>query len=159
MGKQKLRISQTPTHSSVDFFEMHVPVRVWENGKYTDLRLYHTMQNQEFVISASKIDSVQFDPLQWLIAKADKVMPISEFSALRQIQIIPEYKLRNIRVILPQFSGGETFRIVDLNGKIFLNGLITAQDSRIEINQLRSGIYLFEVNTRNQKRTEKFFIN
>jgi len=159
LGKQKLRIRQAPTHSSVDFFEMHVPVRVWKDGNYTDLRLYHTMQNQEFVISTSKIDSVQFDPLQWLIAKADKVVPISEFSILRQIQIIPDYKMRNIRVILPQFSGDETFRIVDLTGKTFLKGLIPAQDSRIEINQLRSGIYLLEVDTRNQKRTEKFFIN
>jgi len=159
LGKQKLRISQTPSHPSVDFFEMHVPVRVWEDGKFIDLRLYHILQNQEFEIDASKIDSVQFDPQQWLIAKADKILPISEISIPGQIQIIPEYSLKNIRVILPQFSGNETFRIVDMKGRTFMNEEITAQDSRIRIDQLRSGFYLVEVKTKDQKRTEKIFVN
>jgi len=159
LRKQKLRISQTPSHPSVDFFEMHIPVRVWENGKYTDLRLYHTLQNQEFEIAVSKIDSVQFDPEQWLIAKADKVVPINNTSTPKQIQIIPEYSLKSIRVILPHFSGEDTYRIVDLNGKTILNGAIKELDSRIEIYKLRSGIYLFEVDTKNKKQTEKISIN
>ncbi|HEX7585976.1 MAG TPA: M1 family aminopeptidase, partial [Prolixibacteraceae bacterium] len=52
--RQILRISQSPSNASVSFFEMHVPVRVWKDGKSKDLRLYNTLQDQEFVISEEK---------------------------------------------------------------------------------------------------------
>ncbi|MDP2338840.1 MAG: M1 family aminopeptidase [Bacteroidota bacterium] len=156
---QKLRISQSQSNPSVAFFEMHVPVRVWKDGKYKDLRLYHTQQNQEFVISGERIDSIQFDPEKWLIAKADKVLPVQEISKPEQIQIIPDCSTNRIRVILPDFTGKETFRIFDLNGRTILNRMVQSKDSRIEINELRNGIYLVEVQTINQKRTKKIRIN
>jgi len=117
LGKQKLQISQTPSNSSVDFFEMHVPVRVWKDGKYTDLRLYNTRQNQEFVISETKVDRIEFDPEKWLIAKADVVDAIPKVSEIGDIQIIPEYITRSLRVLLPEYMGKGTLRIFDLNGR------------------------------------------
>jgi aminopeptidase N len=156
-GKQKLRISQTTSHSSVSFFKMHVPVRVWQNGNYTDLRLYNTQQNQEFEISSGKIDSIQFDPEKWLCAKGDKVVSVKEPTKKRQIQIIPEYS-ETIRVILPEYTGDETYRIVDLKGRTIRNGSISAIESRIEINTLEPGIYLLEIHSKKEKRTEKFLV-
>jgi aminopeptidase N len=158
LGKQKLRISQIPSHPSVSFFEMHVPVRVWKDGKYTDLRLYNTKQNQEFEISGSKIDSVQFDPEQWLCAKVDKVVPVKEISKSDQIQIIPEYELKSIRVIIPEFTDNATYQIIDLHGSLVQSGSLSSQNSKIEVNTLMCGIYFFEVDSKNKKRTEKFFI-
>jgi aminopeptidase N len=158
LGKQKLRISQTTSHPSVSFFKMHVPIRVWKNGNYTDLRLYNTEQNQEFEISATKIDSIQFDPKQWLCAKADKVVTVNEPTKQRHIQIIQEYSQKRIRVILPEFNGNETFRIVDLNGSLIRSGRLSSTDSRIVISTFATGIYLLEVDAKNEKRTEKFLI-
>jgi aminopeptidase N len=156
-GKQKLRISQTTSHSSVSFFKMHVPVRVWKNGNYTDLRLYNTQQNQEFEISSGKIDSIQFDPGKWLCAKADKVVSAIDLTEKEQIQIIPEYS-GTIRVILPEYIGDETYRIVDLKGSTIRNGSISAIECRIEINTLEPGIYLLEIHSKKEKRTEKFLV-
>jgi len=157
-AKQILRISQTPSHSSVDFFEMHIPIRVWKDGNYKDLRLYNTSQNQEFVISGEKIDSIQFDPDKWLIAKTDQILPVNEISKPEQIEIIPEYDLKRIRVILSVFSGNETFRIVDLTGRTILSGTLRSIDSRIEINELRKGIYLVEVEKKGKKQTRKIVV-
>jgi aminopeptidase N len=158
LGKQKLRISQTPSHPSVSFFEMHVPIRVWKDGKYTDLRLFNTQQNQEFEIANSKIDSVQFDPEKWLCAKADKVVAVNELRKTGQIEIIPEYSLKRIRVIVPEFTGNETYQIIDLRGSLVQSGSIASQDSKIEVSTLGTGIYLLEVNSKSQKRTEKFLV-
>lgn len=158
-GKQKLRINQTSSHPSVSFFEMHLPVRVWNNGISKDFRLYNTRQNQEFVIPETKIDSIQFDPDKWLCAIADKVLAASEISGPGQIQIIPEYAAKQIRIVLPEGSGKETFRIFDLTGRTFLSGWLPAKDSKVDIGTLKNGIYLVEVETTNKKKVQKIMVN
>jgi len=158
-GKQKLRISQTQSNSSVEFFKMHIPVRVWKDGKYTDLRLYNTNQNQEFVISETKVDRIEFDPDKWLIAKADIVDAVGQVSEIRDIQIIPENESKSIRVLLPEYSGEGKLRIVDLSGRIVKNFELSGNDSKITISDLRSGIYLVEVQSGKLKKTEKVLLS
>lgn len=159
LGKQKLRISQSSSDPSVAFFEMHVPVRVWKNGHFNDHRLYNTVQDQEFVISEEPVDSVRFDPEKWLIAKSDKVLPIPQIAKREQIQIIPEYSMNRIRVILPDFSGKESLRIFDLEGRLVLKTVLQTSDSQIEIKSIKKGFYLVEVQAKNLRKVEKIRIN
>jgi len=158
-GRQKLRISQTSSHPSVDFFEMHIPVRVWKEGKYSDLRLYNTSPDQEFVISEGPIDKIEFDPEKWLIAKADIVDAVLHVSEISEIQIIPESESKSIRVLLPEYLGKGTLRIVDLNGRVVKNYEFSGSDSKITINQLKGGIYVVEVRAGNLKKTEKVLLS
>jgi aminopeptidase N len=158
-GKQKLRISQTSSNSSVGFFEMHLPVRVWKEGKYTDLRLYNTTQNQEFVIADSKVDKIEFDPEKWLIAKADVVNPVPHVSLLSDIQIIPEAKNGDLRVLLPEYLGKGRLRIIDLSGKLVKSYELTGSDSQINVSNLKSGIYLVNVVTNKKQKTEKVLLS
>ena len=159
LGKQKLRISQTSSNSSVDFFEMHIPVRIWKDGKYTDLRLYNTSQNQEFVISDTKVDQVEFDPEKWLIAKADVIDAIPQVSEIGDIQIIPESINRSLRVLLPEYLGKGTLRIVDLNGRLVKVCELKESDSHIDVSNLKSGIYLVNVVTNKKQKTEKILLS
>jgi aminopeptidase N len=158
-GKQKLRISQTSSNSSVGFFEMHLPVRVWKEGKYTDLRLYNTTQNQEFVIADSKVDKIEFDPEKRLIAKADVVNPVPHVSLLSDIQIIPEAKNGDLRVLLPEYLGKGRLRIIDLSGKLVKSYELTGSDSQINVSNLKSGIYLVNVVTNKKQKTEKVLLS
>jgi aminopeptidase N len=158
-GKQKLRISQTQSNSSVGFFEMHIPVRVWKDGKYTDLRLYNTNQNQEFVIADGMVDKIEFDPDKWLIAKADIVDAVLQVSEIRDIRIIPENESKSIRVLLPEYSGEGKLRIVDLSGRIVKNCELSGNDSKIAISDLRNGIYLVEVQSGKLMKTEKVLLS
>ena len=159
LGKAKIRVNQVSSHPSVSFFEMHLPIRVWKGGKYKDLRLYNTMKNQEFVISETKVDSIRFDPDKWLCDKSYIVVPGLEVLKPDQIQIIPDYSTKRIRIILPEFSGKEIFRIFDLSGRIASSGLLTGQDSQIEINSLKNGVYLIEIQIENRKKVEKIIVN
>ena len=158
-GKQKLRISQSSSNSAVGFFEMHIPVRVWKDGKYTDLRLYNTTQNQEFIIAESAVDKIEFDPDKWLIAKADVVNPVPHVSMLSDIQIIPEAKYRSIRVLLPEYLGKGTLRIVDLSGRLVKVCELTESDSHINVSNLKSGIYLVNVKTSEKQKSEKVLLS
>lgn len=158
-GKQKLRISQTQSNSSVEFFKMHIPVRVWKDGKYTDLRLYNTSQNQEFVISETKVDRIEFDPDKWLIAKADIVDAVLHIAEIEDIHIIPENESKSIRVLLPGYSGVGKLQIVDLMGRIVKNCELFGSDSKIVTSDLRGGIYLVEVQSGKLKKTEKVLLS
>jgi hypothetical protein len=158
-GKEKLRISQNPSDASVGFFEMHLPVRVWKDGQYKDMRLYNTTQDQEFVISETRIDSVQFDPEKWLIAKADKVLKLQEITKPEKLVIIHDFPARKIRILLTDFNGTETFQIFDVSGRIVLNGKLTGKDSWIDISTLSNYIYVVDIKAGNQKRTGKLLLS
>lgn len=158
-GKQVLQINQIPSHSSVSFFEMHLPVRIWKNGVYTDLKLYNTFQNQKFVISETPIDSLQFDPEKWLISKSEKVLTNIKHLLTQQIQIITKPSLNQLHVILPNSSGEGMLRIYDLSGRVISNSTLRASDSKIELQFLKNGVYLVEVQTKDQKETAKIWMN
>jgi len=158
-GKQKLRISQSSSNSSVGFFEMHIPLRIWKDGKYTDMRLYNTSQNQEFTIAESAVDKIEFDPDKWLIAKADVVNPVPHVSVLTDIQIILEAKYRNLRVLLPEYLGKGNLRIIDLSGRLVKSCELTESDSHIDVSNMKSGIYLANVVTTEKQKTEKILLS
>ncbi|MFA5329228.1 MAG: M1 family aminopeptidase [Prolixibacteraceae bacterium] len=158
-GKVKLHVNQSSSDPSVSFFEMHLPLRVWKSDQSKDLRLYNTVQGQEFVISEEPIDSVQFDPDKWLIAKADKVSSLVPVKKREQIQIFPEYALNQIRVVVPDFSGNATLRIFDTEGRLVLKTDLLQSDSRINISLLQNGLYLVEVNSKQFKQAAKIIIS
>jgi aminopeptidase N len=158
-SRQKLLIHQSSSHSSVAFFEMHVPVRIWKDGIYKDLRLYNTLQNQEFVISEERLDSVQFDPEKWLCARNDIILSVPHVGKISQIQIIPEYSRKRVRVLIPDYIGQESIRIVDLNGRTVIKNYLQGEDSQVGISTLKKGIYLVEVQTRDRKKVEKIIVS
>lgn len=157
--RQRLRVSQIPSHVSVPFFEMHLPIRIWNNKHYVDVRLHHTRQNQEFVISDQPFGQIEFDPDKWLIAKADLTLPVNRISGSEKIRIIPALPEKQIRIILAEHSGKERFRILDLSGRTILGGLIRTSDSVVDIHKLRKGIYLIEITTEKQNKMLKFAVN
>jgi len=158
-SNQKLRISQSPSNISVGFFEMHVPIRIWKDGKSRDLRLYNTKQNQEFVISNETIDSIQFDPEKWLCAKADNVLPVLQLAELKEIQIIPKLSTMRLRILIPDFSGKEILRIIDMNGRTIVNRLLKEKDSYTDLSILKQGIYIAEVRSKSQNKIGKIIIS
>jgi len=159
LGKQKLRMSQSQSNSSVAFFEMHIPIRVWKDGKSNDLRLPNTIQDQVFTIASEEIDSIQFDPDKWLIAKADMRLPVLNVTKPTQIQIFYYPSKKQVRIILPDTSGEEILRIIDMSGRMVNSYGLTTTDTTIDISRLKSGIYLAEVKTKSRKKVEKIMIS
>ncbi len=158
-GKVKLHVNQSSSDPSVSFFEMNLPVRVWRGGQSKDLRLHNTIQGQEFVISDEPIDSVQFDPDKWLIAKVDRVSSSVQLEKQQQIQIIPEYASNQIRVIIPDFSGNAWLNIFDSQGRLVMKANLFRSNSEIQIRSLQNGLYLAEVNSKRFKQVTKIVIS
>lgn len=70
-----LWIHQTPSHPSVNFFEMPVPVRVYSGTTDTLLRLDHAFNDQRFAfdLNGVSVDSVKFDPDLYLLSRNNTV--------------------------------------------------------------------------------------
>jgi hypothetical protein len=90
----RLKINQTPSHSSVSFFEMRVPVRFTAPGLDTTLVFRHDSSGQvfTFTLPVSPV-SVSFDPARWILARATTQiitgMPQAEIPEEKELGVYP----------------------------------------------------------------------
>lgn len=157
-GKLKLSINQRQSHSSVNFFEMHIPIRVWKSGVSKDMRLFNNTQNQVFTISDTPIDSIQIDPDKWLCAVVDKVVSVPEFNKQEEIKVIHEFANKRIQLIVSEINGTETVELIDINGRIIRKEKLSSNGTILNTEQLKSGIYFVVIEINHQKQTHKFIV-
>ncbi len=71
-------LSQTTSHSSVDFFEMPVPVLLKLNGVNQIVVIDHTIQDQRksFYIGNTNVDSIGIDPDKWLLSRNNMITEV-----------------------------------------------------------------------------------
>jgi hypothetical protein len=137
---------------------MHLPIRVWKNGVYTDLRLFNNVQNQVFTIADSRVDSIQFDPDKWLCAVTDRVVSAPELKQVQAFKIIPDFANQSIQIVFPEFTGNETYEVFDVTGRSFSKGELRSDRTIIHTAQLKTGVYLIVLEANHQKNIAKFVI-
>lgn len=72
-GKTTITIRQTTSNSSVNFYPLHVVVRLTGEGQQKDFRLHHTKQEQSFVVETDfNVENVTFDPECEILCKWSK---------------------------------------------------------------------------------------
>ena len=72
-----VQLFQTPSHASVSFFEMPVPIRFNGAGQNVTLVFDPTVNGQTFINQLNfTVTSVDFDPNRWLCAKSSIVLPV-----------------------------------------------------------------------------------
>ncbi len=153
-GRYEVNIQQTTSHSSVDFFEMHVPLRAWKDGQSTDLRLHQITNPQTFVIT-EKPDSIQFDPDLWLLSKNSIVTSLNEIQT-QTFKVFPNPAKEELNFLLNNNERIQSIKIVDLNGKVVFTS--KEQINKIDISSLSAGAYLFNLETGSNNYQGKFVI-
>ncbi len=151
-GKYELSIQQNTSHSSVDFFEMHVPFRSWKDGQSTDLRLHQTTNPQTFELSEEP-DSIQFDPDLWLISKNSLVTSSPEFS-ISEFKIYPNPAKHELSFQISDSEKIQSIAIIDLNGKIIQ--VAQPESYKVDISHLQIGMYFFHLRTDKNDYRERF---
>jgi len=73
-----LQIEQSTSHSSVDFFEMPLPIYVSGQGQDSIIRLDHNFSGQTFEIDLPFVaEQVQFDPSLWILSANNSVQEVN----------------------------------------------------------------------------------
>jgi len=146
--KLSLIINQTQSHTSVDFFEMPVPVRFYGNGKDTTIVFDHRFSGQEFLIELGFVpDSLAVDPEKWLISGGNSyTLGIAELEE-GILKIIPNPTKDFITIEFPNGQLFSDYQISDLEGKIIISGKIPSNSGnyRIDIRELPEGVYLCRI--------------
>jgi aminopeptidase N len=142
----RFSLSQTTTHPSVSFFEMPVPVRVYnaEKTDSVDFRLYHTSNNQEFILKTDfTVSDIRIDPDYWLISKTDGIVnvPLTEYK--EGIKVYPNPFTNQISIAVPGNKPIERITLYNAVGK----QLYLSDDPRERYNwgHLPDGIYFLQL--------------
>jgi len=151
-NKLQISLFQTTTHTSVTFFEMPVPVRLYSFNRAdsADFRLDHTFSGQLFEVEVPfPVAELVIDPDRWLIRKVDRVTSAPVFrQELRTITVFPNPSAGSWRFVLPPDEAVLGVELYDLSGKLVYQH--NKREAFIELPYLPPGIYLLQVKTDRQ---------
>ncbi|PCJ66773.1 MAG: hypothetical protein COA58_04760 [Bacteroidetes bacterium] len=144
-SKVKLEISQTTSHSSVEFFPLTIQYRASEGTQDTTFLIEHTSPNQEIELELGMhIESLVFDPNVWLLAKGSVIE--GDHLDLSTISLYPNPSSSSISLYMKDRKVDEVF-IIDIQGRVVRR--IDAQSlksgiTEIDIQDLSNGIYFLK---------------
>jgi hypothetical protein len=86
----KVKLNQTPSHSSVNFFEMPVTLNFKGQSEQLSFVVDHRFSGQEFWLNVGfPVDTLMIDPDQWILSKIKTSVKIAETNISNDIKIYP----------------------------------------------------------------------
>lgn len=145
-GQVKVKINQTQSHSSVSYFEMPVPVRLYANGGvFQDVVLENAYNGQEYILDIPfVVTNVDFDVKKDIISRSNTAYLSDENFELQQLSIYPNPTQNKLNLSLPNSVQLESVSFYDLNGKIIL---ATKDQTSWDISGFSEGMYLMDIQT------------
>ena len=151
----RFKVSQTTSHSSVNFFEMPLPIKVnGTGGQVAYLVLNHTTKNQNF---AEQIDfpvsSVQFNYENQIIQRNSTVTKDTTILAVNDsgkdpIKVYPNPVKNSLSV--SGITKDQQYEIYSMDGKMIKTGTYSSGKT-IDVNILTKGVYLLKIENQNLK--------
>ena len=142
----KITLSQNTSHQSVDFFEMPVPVRVYNLNKTdsSDFRLIHTTNNQEFIVDPGfKVTELIIDPEYWLVSRTSAIVNAPIVSTFDEILVYPNPFTEKLKLFVPGNTHLIQARLYSTDGTLILQtkGNQTVYDWSF----LPNGVYILQL--------------
>ncbi|MDX1911418.1 MAG: M1 family aminopeptidase, partial [Saprospiraceae bacterium] len=152
----KITLWQTPSHPSVSFFEMPVPVKLSDGIHDTLLVLPHNTNGQVFTAPLHfEAGSLEFDPDQWIVSRnnlVEEVLANGEPLPESSIEILPNPAAGDVRVRLktPESEQAE-WTLWAADGKLAMQQMIALNagfnDIKVPAAYLPAGTYVFQLKT------------
>ena len=147
-GLLKIILSQTQSHPSVSFFEMPVPVRVYNENKTdsADFRLVQTTNNQEYLVKVGfQVAELKIDPDYWLVSKTESVVTAQFESVSEQVKVFPNPFSNQFSVSLPPAQQLVSLQLYSADGVLVKQ----YSGNKTEFNwpEITEGLYLLRIKT------------
>ncbi len=154
-----LQIEQSQSHTSVNFFELKVPVKFSGEGQDTVLVFNNIENMQEFTWNFNfKVDFVQLDPNRWLITKTPVILNFKTVSDNDKVIISPN-PVSNELIVFTDSANRYThlsiFNIMGAKVKEYTD-TIFPQRYTIDVEELNEGIYFLMMDNGSEKVIKKF---
>lgn len=143
-GLLHVNLSQQPTHPSVNFFELPVPVKFYGQGMDTTL-VFDNQNNVQYFFAQLpfQVDSLEFDPEDWILAELDTaLLSIGSNSADKVIKVFPNPVTDAVFVSVPETNGAVELKVHDAFGRtVQVLSLPWQSMIRIDVSALPGGVY------------------
>ena len=154
-----LEISQIPSHSSVNFYEMHVPIKFVGNEKDTIVTFKHDYSGQQFSVPLNfTVDSIIFDPEYWLIAKSTISQGINDINKQSKFKISPNPVNDKLHIAFQKTLKISKIEIINSDGSCVQTIKINQTKECLDLNltHLTPGVYLVKIYTNEDIISGKF---
>ena len=144
----KIILRQTTSHPSVDFFEMPVPVRVYNSDKTdsTDFRLVQTANNHEFIVDVDfDVAELKIDPDYWLVSKTSQVVNAPINPLLDEITVYPNPFTESFSISLPSGQELVSLQIYSPDGVLLKQ--YSDNKTAFFLPEISNGIYILRIKT------------
>ena len=155
-GQVKFVVNQTQSNTSVPYFEMPVPVRVFGVGvQQIDLVLNNTTNGQIFIENVPfAVTGIQFDPKKDIISKSSTATLVtSDFNFDQSIQIYPNPSSNALSIDLQEGIEIESATFYTVLGQKIME---TTSQRTWDISSFASGIHFLSVKTNKGTKQFKF---
>jgi len=145
-----LKLSQTTSHQSVDFFEMPVPVRMYSYNKAdsADFRLNNSLNNQEFVLKPGfMVDEIVIDPEDWMLCKTGQITGSPAVSVQNELIVYPNPAAGKVSFYLANGEDVVRVQIFSIEGNLVDE--LKGTERNYDLSNLSCGTYLLRVETAN----------
>lgn len=147
-----IKLSQTTSHPSVDFFEVPIPVQVSGSNADSLLSLRPSFQGQEFDISLPfEVEEVEIDPDLWIISADHTVEEVmisqSDLPQLSDgIQISPNPTSKEVTIQSRAHLGAITkIRVLNAAGEEFWTARPNQTRTTVSMRDWPAGLYYFTI--------------
>ncbi len=145
-GQVKITVNQTQSDPSVSYFEMPLPIRLYDaNGAIFDIVVNNTTNGEEFIVNVPfEIASVDFDINKDLISNNNLVtLGKSNFELEKAIMMYPNPVANILHIQKPSDIEIEKTTIYNSLGQIVLE----SNTLDINVTSLSSGVHFVEIKT------------
>ncbi len=154
-----LKIHQQPSHNSVKFFKLNVPIRFVGENKDTVLVFNNTKNDEEFTSELDfKVKKIIFNPNKDIIA----IMTAkNEVENTTGVVIMPNPVDNQLNISLNNLSEVHKVSIHDISGRAVKEFSVKNDDSKLNFNvrNLRKGVYFVVIKGKKHIFIEKIFKN
>ncbi|MBE2246994.1 MAG: peptidase M1 [Candidatus Competibacteraceae bacterium] len=145
-----IKLNQMPTHPSVSFFELPVPIQFWCGGQDTLIWFSNTSNGQEYWVTLpASVDSMKFNPNYDIVGSLIFITALENSETTTAI-LYPNPVSENVARLTWQPGQGICELILrNLHGQILWHKQVdfSLGQTEIMVNELPSGIYLLEWDT------------
>ena len=137
------------------FFRQSIPVRLFFNGSDTNVLIHHQQPEVLFTMNlSSTVDSIQIDPDQWMVKEIASVNGINLSATGSIFEVFPNPAGSEITV-KTGFSAPYKVNLLSLSGEELLKVSSKEQTVKINVRDLKSGVYLVQVLIREKQYAQK----
>lgn len=153
-----ITISQIPSHPSVSFFELPLPLLLKGIQNDTLIRIDHRYSGQQFSLQIPwKVDSVILDPELWIIQWNPMITSYREPVADEQIKISPNPVTGFLDIELSPSLFNAHLSLFDVQGTILYSiAEISTCKLRIPVDHFPQGLYFLQIQYDDKRKVFKF---